>query len=286
SPENNLIDYWLAYLHKDTEQSAQYLLKADAGQADFVFPFRRETARMLDWVITQTNHWKPRYYLALIHAHVGNQDAARELLNEIGDQTGFAPLYAWRSNFHTDPARKETDLRLALNLEPENWRYLMNLADLLAKTARLQEALELLEPFYSKHPSNYQVGMLLARLLLMSDDPERADEVLEKIHVVPYEGAYEGRVLYRAVKLILALEALQSRQFERAATYIDESQQWPENLGVGKPYDTQINTEWEDTIGDWIDVARSGTMVAKSEVDKMRDKIMERFYEFREEAPF
>ena len=286
SPENNLIDYWLAYLHKDTEQSAQYLLKADAGQADFVFPFRRETARMLDWVITQTNHWKPRYYLALIHAHVGNQDAARELLNEIGDQTGFAPLYAWRSNFHTDPARKETDLRLALNLEPENWRYLMNLADLLAKTARLQEALELLEPFYSKHPSNYQVGMLLARLLLMSDDPERADEVLEKIHVLPYEGAYEGRVLYRAVKLILALEALQSRQFERAATYIDESQQWPENLGVGKPYDTQINTEWEDTIGDWIDVARSGTMVAKSEVDKMRDKIMDRFYEFREEAPF
>lgn len=286
APPHNLIDYWMAYLYKDSERKDEHLTKADAGQADFVFPFRRETARMLDWVVTQTDHWKPRYYLALIHAHVGNQDAAREHLTKISDHTGFAPLYAWRSAYHTNPARKESDLRTALNLEPENWRYLMNLADLMAKSERLKEALELLEPYYSKHPSNYQVGMLLARMQLMSGNPKKADEVLEKIHVLPYEGAYEGRVLYRAVKLTLALEALQSRQFDRAATYIVESQLWPENLGVGKPYDSQINTEWKDTIGDWIEMARSGTKVAESEVDKMHDKIMERFYEFREEAPF
>ena len=286
APPNNLIDYWLAYLHKDDKRKTEYLTKADAGSAEMVFPFRRESAQMLEWAVSQTDSWKPAYYLALIHAHAGNADKARDLLIEIPDHTGFAPLYVWRSGFHSDPAEKESDLRTALNLEPGNWRHLVNLADLLTKTERLEEAIRLLEPYYSSHPSNYQVGMNLARLYLMSGSPEEADQILRSIHVLPYEGAYEGRVLYRATKLILALEALESNQIPQAKRYVNESRLWPENLGVGKPYDSQINTAWEDTISDWIKMARSGKKVPKSDVDEMRDQIMKRFYEFREEAPF
>ncbi len=289
APPTNLIDYWLAYLHKDSERKAEYLTKADAGRAEFVFPFRRESARMLEWVLTQTDHWKPRYYLALIHAHVGNQNAARELLSEIPDHTGFAgfaPLYAWRSGFHSDPTQKESDLRTALNLGPDNWRHLVNLADLLTKTERLEEGIRLLEPYYSSHPSNYQVGMNLARLYLMSDNLEKADKILGQIHVLPYEGAYEGRLLYRAVKLNLALESLESERYSQAEKHLDESQLWPENLGVGKPYDSQINTALEDTIADWIKMARSGKNISKSDLDDMHDKILKRFYEYRAEAPF
>src|SRR5690606_15771880 len=108
------------------------------------------------------------------------------------------------------------DLRTALNLEPDNWRHLVNLADLLTKTERLEEGIRLLEPYYSSHPSNYQVGMNLARLYLMSDNPEKADKILGQIHVLPYEGAYEGRLLYRAVKLNLALESLESERYSQA----------------------------------------------------------------------
>lgn len=286
APPNNLIDYWLAYLHNDDDQGSQYLLEADAGQPEFVFPFRRESARMLDWVVDQTDHWKPRYYQALIHAHVGNTDSARKLLDKIPDNTGFAPLYAWRASLNPDPNRKEADFRRAWELDSGNWRHLMNLTDFLIKKEQWSEAEDLLELHFSDHPDHYQVGMVLAKLYLITEKTEDADKILERIQVLPYEGAYEGRVLYRAVKLRRALKALQSNQLTDAERFIEESKLWPENLGVGQPYESQINLEWEDTITSWIDMARSGQKVDKKEIKELLDQIMKRFFEFREEAPF
>src|SRR5690606_6080574 len=100
------------------------------------------------------------------------------------------------------------------------------------------------------------------------------------IEVLPYEGAYEGRVLYRAVKLILAMNALEEGRLTDAAQFIEESKRWPENLGVGKPYDSQINTEWEDSISAWIAAARSGDSISNMDIKKLKNQVMQRFLRF------
>ena len=45
----------------------------------FVLPFRSEDERMLRWLITKTDDWKPRYYLALFEEQPQPKDDAAEL---------------------------------------------------------------------------------------------------------------------------------------------------------------------------------------------------------------
>lgn len=286
APRNNLIDYWLAYLNSQDNHLTVDLSIADGGTADFIFPFRRESMPMLMWASAESDNWKPKYYLALILAHTGNPEKAREILLDLPDDIGFAPLYAWRSGYQTDPARKEKDLRIALSHNSSDWRQVLNLADFLMKNDRLDEAKTLLEPFYQKDKSNYQVGMALARLYLMDEHPRQADEILGQINVLPYEGASEGRVLYQAVKLDLALNELEKGKNTEATRYIQESKLWPENLGVGKPFDSQINTTWEDLITSWIQDSKAGKTIPAEKIKNLKNEIMNRFYRFKEEAPF
>ncbi len=286
APRNNLIDYWLAYLTQKDDRNKDNLTLADGGNADFIFPFRRESLPMLVWASSESNNWKPKYYQALILAHTGNPEMAREILLDLPDDIDFAPLYAWRSGYQTDPLRKENDLRTALAINSSDWRHVLNLADFLMKKERLDDAKTLLEPFYQKDKSNYQIGMALARLYLMAEQPRQADDILTQINVLPYEGASEGRVLYQAVKLDLALNELKKGNSSKAASYIQESELWPENLGVGKPFDTQINTAWEDLVMTWIQDTKAGKKVPIEKIKDLKDKIMSRFYRFKEEAPF
>lgn len=283
---NNLIDYWIAYLTPKEEGKKDKLSVADDGNADFIFPFRRESLPMLVWASSESDDWKPKYYLALVMAHTGNTEMAGEILLDLPDDIDFAPLYAWRSGYQTDAFRKERDLRTALSINSTDWRNVLNLADFLMKMDRLKDAMTLLEPFYQTDKSNYQIGMALARLYLMAERPRQADDILSQINVLPYEGASEGRVLYQAVKLDLALDELEKGNNSEAERYIRESKLWPENLGVGKPFDTQINTEWEDLIWTWIQNSKEGKKISIEKIKDLKDKIMSRFFRFKEEAPF
>lgn len=287
APRNNLIDYWLAWLSRgDQKESDQLLEIANRGDATSIFPFRRESADVMEWAIQKSDNWKPRYYLALINDHVGEEEIATELLLDLPDDVSFAPLYAWRSGFQKDIVKKEKDLRKALTLNSEEWRYVLNLGNFLMKHDRLDEGQSLLRDYYKAHSDNYQVGMTLARLYLMVQKFEDAEKVLEDIHVLPYEGAREGRVLYQAVKLNLALDYLIRQKFDKAHQYLQESQLWPQNLGVGKPYENLIDQNWENRIDNLIKDGQEGKLVSAEEVIKLRDDITNRFFKFKEEAPF
>ena len=72
------------------------------------------------------------------------------------------------------------------------------------------------------------------------------DAVVLKINIIPFEGATEGRELYREAKLMQAVEELRSKKYKKALELINASKLWPVNLGVGKPYDEDIDTRLED----------------------------------------
>lgn len=258
SPQNNEIQYWLAFLNKEEEDANKLLQAADNGNPLMVFPFREESAEMFKWAIQHTNDWKPRYYLALIESYRNNKDTAAKLLQNITGNIDFAPFYITRAEFYdsSETDKKQNDLQKALSLDPNEWRYTKDLAEYFLENKENQKALQILEPYFKTHPQNYIVGMLYTQSLMLNNRYPEAEKILSTIHILPYEGATSGRKLYRQTKLMLALEALKKNKYETALQKINEADEWPYNLGVGKPYDDQIDTQLEDSLRGLVETAR------------------------------
>ena len=65
----------------------------------------------------------------------------------------------------------------------------------------MNKALPLVETYYKQHPENYIMGMLYAKTLLLNQKYRESDAVLSRLEIIPFEGATEGRQMYREAKL-------------------------------------------------------------------------------------
>ena len=87
APEMPEVLYWLAFLGKNSNAGNSLLQKAEAASPFLSFPFRTETATILEWAIQKSNVWKNKYYLGLLNWHLNNLDKARALLEQCGEDT-------------------------------------------------------------------------------------------------------------------------------------------------------------------------------------------------------
>ena len=87
--------------------------------------------------------------------------------------------------------------------------------------------------------------MLLAKAQVLNGQYKAATDLLKKTTILPYEGATDGRQLYREAWLMQAVDQLNSRRYTAALGSIDKAKQWPENLGAGKPYDDMLDLRLE-----------------------------------------
>ena len=108
---------------------------------------------------------------------------------------------------------------------------------------RFADALERVESAHEGAPENYVLAMDRAKALLYTEEYDRAISVLKSARILPYEGAWEGHDLYRRANLHLAVSAFAAGAFKKAAFHADAAREWPENLGVGKPFDTDERLE-------------------------------------------
>jgi tetratricopeptide (TPR) repeat protein len=241
APAHPLVDYWLAYLAKDESpaQGKALLAKAIQESPRLVFPFREETIPVLQWGLSQQRDWKTLYYLALIYWSKGRLEEAAGLLQECEARPDYGPFYLTRAELlrKTMPKAPAEDYKKALDLAPDDWRPWLALARLYSGSSSFQEALDLAQRGYEKFPGNFVLGMEYARALIDSARYQEALDVLTPMVVLPYEGASEGRVLFEKAHLLLAGENVRSGKYEEALAHIAKSKEWPENLGVGKPYD-------------------------------------------------
>ena len=83
--------------------------------------------------------------------------------------------------------------------------------------------------------------MWLAKTLLLNGQYKASTDILEKTKVLPYEGATEGRQLYHEAWLMQAVDQVKRGKLRDASASINKSREWPERLGVGKPYDSDID---------------------------------------------
>lgn len=237
--QNALTALWIAWLRNDTgaiEASEQQTL-------DYVFPFRSESVAPLEWALAHGGHWQSRYLLALLKDYLGDGNAARELVTP--DDATYAPYYIYRYQaFSGDVA----DVRKAIDIDPAAWRYRRMLAMSLIGNGKADEAIEMLQTYRPTCPDNMQIGDALVDAYVAAGRYEEAETLLSSLVIMPFEGMRGSHDKYRDIKLHLAASAIDSGEYRKASRLIKEAQQWPRNLGVGKPSESSIDHDVEDQL--------------------------------------
>ncbi|MBS1668230.1 MAG: DUF5107 domain-containing protein [Bacteroidetes bacterium] len=231
--------YWLAFLKHQTIDFTKI-------SPDFSFPFRSETGLMMEQLLSKQNNWQLKYQLALLYKDRNRIAESKELLKSCGNEPTFAPFYAVRAAIFkgSDSDMVLADLHRALSLDHQ-WRYHKLISEYFIEHQQYDSALHYASAIYLSHPDQYIMGMLYAKTLLLNKKYKEADALLSKLNIIPFEGATEGRELYREAKLMQAVEQLERKKYAKALSFVDQSKQWPENLGVGKPYDDDIDLRLE-----------------------------------------
>jgi Tfp pilus assembly protein PilF len=248
APSHPLVDYWLAYLHRedDSAGSRAYLDRAGAASPAFVFPHRRETIPVLRWAAAKAAGWKSSYYLGLVLWNTGKEDEAKELFERLETKPDWAPFYLTRAKMRSegeDNSRVLADIQKAIALDERNWRAWRAQTEFYEKSGQFDQALKSAEAVHRRNSDKPALAMDYARALLHFGKYEECLKVLGRTTVLPYEGAGEGHDLYRQAHLFSAALSIKNKKYKAAIAAVEKAKLWPENLGVGKPFDVDERLE-------------------------------------------
>lgn len=242
-PEKNaLLAIWHAYLKGD----ASAIAAAETQAIDLVFPFREESYAPLRWAVDNGGKWQSRYLLAMLTDFLGDKECARGLMAD--DSSDYAPYYAYRATL----TGAKDDIAKAHALAPEEWRYVRDLALKCYDEGDYGQAIALTGPYYNAHKDNFHVGDAYVKSLIAAGQYAKADKVMSTMRILPFEGQSGSHRMYREIKLSLARQCIEKKQYKKALGYVEEARLWPKRLGVGKPYDELIDTSEEDSLTELI----------------------------------
>lgn len=248
APDYAMVQLWKAWLFSlsGAEDHAKTALEhAAALTADFVFPHREEDVNVLNWAVQHHDSWKFKYYLALAHIQNLRKEEALSLLQDCGGHPDFYPFYIVRANLSKELGKNSrlSDLKKAYAQAPDAWRTILNLSRFYAENEDWEQALEITKKGYLQYPENYYLGLHLAKCLMHTQNLDEAINLMSGMTVLPNEGASEGRNSWRETHLFSAFNALQAGDFDKALLHVNEARTWPENMGIGKPYDVDERLE-------------------------------------------
>lgn len=248
APGNTMIFFKLAYLYNTVNQpqkSKEIFNKAVSTSPDLVFPFRKESIAPLKWAVKQSDNWHSKYLLGVLHWSLGNLDEAKTLFNQCGENPDCFYFYAAKpSLFGSDENYDlKSDLLKAIDLKPDEWRISKMLIDYYLDKEDTKQALDIANKALRDFPSHYEVRYTVAKCLLANNQYTECLEVLEGSNILPNEGASRGRVIYRQANLMKAIEYYKEKDCDLALQFIEKARLWPENLGVGRPYNPDERIE-------------------------------------------
>ena len=236
-------DLWLAYLYRNENpgKSAELLAKSMEASPEFVFPFRPETLEVLEWAREEKPSWKLDFYQALDYEGLGEHDKSMELLRSLGDRPDNWVFYLTRAELPgtEDTVQQEKDLKKANALDPDSWRTWDKLARFYLIHQEYDQAVYVAKNAAKKFPDNYNIGFLYAKTLLGAGNYQQCIHILKNMEILPSEGARESRRVYEAAHNRLALQLIGKGKYKTAVKVLHEALEWPENIGVGKPYDPE-----------------------------------------------
>lgn len=255
----------------DKAKVEEKLSKANSASPYLVFPHRPESIKIFEWAIANSKSWKPKYYLALIYWSRDNYTKASELFEACGEEPDYAPFYAARAELRKKSSREKSfaDLERAAKLDPKQWRFGKLIAERYLEDKQDAEAWQVAKKYAEQFPENYQLGMLYAKTLLRNKQFQACSDLLAKLNILPYEGATDGRRIYRETQLMLALQKMRAKEFEAAQNLINAAKLWPQNLGAGKPYQEDIDERLEDWLLYDCAVKRNDQVAARAALQRI-----------------
>ncbi|MGW9685053.1 DUF5107 domain-containing protein [Flagellimonas sp. 2504JD1-5] len=230
----------LAYLlkSKNTDKSTALIQELASGSPNFVFPYRREMIPALEWAASINDNWKFKYYLSQNYMAVGLKEKARTLLEQCGDSPDNDTFYKFRAKTlgNASYENKLKDYSRALDLNNNYWKNWDDFMLFYLKNDKNKEAAAMGKKSVRKFPNNYNVGLSYAKALVATGDYRRAISVLGELNILPFEHASESKNIYNSAHIYLAKQHMDKNQFDKAIDFLEDAKLWPENLGVGTPY--------------------------------------------------
>ncbi|MDR1675300.1 MAG: DUF5107 domain-containing protein, partial [Tannerella sp.] len=208
------------------------------------------------WAAGKSGKWVNKYYLAVLYDFLGEDEKASKLWAQCGDTPGDAVFYQARAQFRKGEERLK-DLLRAENLE-KSWRTGLALIRHYQDTKQYDAMYEKAKEYAAAYPGNDMIGLKYAAAMLLQKKYRECAGYLSHLNVLPNEGAYEGRIVYRKAWLFRALENVQAGKYREAISEVEQSKLWPEHLGVGKPYDENINLSVENFITGYCNAKLNG----------------------------
>nr|WP_281503815.1 DUF5107 domain-containing protein [Arenibacter sp. F26102] len=240
SKNNVKTNLWTAYLNKDMESdlSGKYLTKSIESPINFVFPYRPETIPVLQWAMAKNGNWKLKYYLAQNYIAVGQKKLGLQLLKDCGTKPGSDIFYRFRARMfeNDDYTNNEKDYLRALQINDSDWKLREELVQFYLNNDKNELAYKLAKKSFAKFPKNANLGLIYAKASLLTGHYGKTVEVLRDIQILPFEHASESKHIYNQAHILLALENIKTKNYKKAISLLETSKEWPENLGVGKPF--------------------------------------------------
>ncbi len=261
-PKPLLNKLWLAYLNQD--KAALNTLEKES--IAFVFPYRKESLNMLNWVDTHYPSWKSKYLLGI--NLLGKSQTAKgiQIFKDLGKSAKDPLFYYIRGMLFKElqEAGYQKDLQFAYSQSPKNWRYAFSLAEDHFKAGNAMAAQKIIMKTYKQDPKNYFAGMLLAQTMNQLKQYDKSIKLLKELNILPYEHATEGRKIYTDAYVGSALNHICKNQISQAQSKLETALQWPEHLGVGKPFDPE--ERWERFLLAHIHYNKGNQTAAQSEL--------------------
>ncbi|MEA1784816.1 DUF5107 domain-containing protein [Arenibacter sp. GZD96] len=245
-PKNRQAQLLLAYLSKETHpnRSEALLQEVVTTSTDFVFPYRTEMIPVLEWAKSQNNSWKLKYYLAQNYLSVGLKDKGIQLLKECDFLPDNHTFYRFRAELLTTDSYEQRlkDYKKALYLNKNYWQSWNELIRFYLDHDKFEDAEAMAEKAFKKFKNNYTIGLSYAKSLNATKKYAKSILVLKDLQVLPYEHAAESKSIYDNAHIFLAHQFITQKQFAKAIELLHLSKEWPEHLGIGKPFapDTRL----------------------------------------------
>ncbi len=237
---NPIANLWLSYLSQtQVDKSSKYLDKAIQLSPAFVFPFRKECIPILEWAVNKNDNWKLKYYLALNYWSKNRFAEATSVMEACQQAPDYFAFYLSRADLLQKISGKDAlpDITKSVQLAPDEWRTHDQLIGYYNDNGDYQQALNASSKAFKSFPSSNSIGFKHVNALLQNNKPQEAVNTLSKLKILPFEGASEGRELYENAHLMLAVNFIESKKYDKAVDILEKARLWPETLGAGKPYD-------------------------------------------------
>lgn len=217
---------------------------------DYVFPFRTEDETVLRAALRDLPaEWRLHYYLGTLLAAKSRWQEALEHFQAAEKQSPkYAVLYnnlgeIYSQKLHDRP-KAQAAYEKAIACDPNDYHYYVVLDRLYAESGEHTKRDTLFQQAPPKVKADFRVLLQRVHYLVDVGKYDEAMELLQTHTYHPWEGWVAGRVAYLRTLHARADKAMRERRYETAIEDLQRAMEYPENLGVGKPYNPNYGCEY------------------------------------------